>query len=265
MDANHTGRIVRIQKRPKGEVYPHHGSCLAFGVEQQLPIRHFVGSEASHSCNVPDALSTGRNPSGKEPGPSPAKITSTPHAGGPSNRNTNYKTMQTQNQKFDRDTDRDLNRDPLTGEPGSHPVGTGLGAAGGAATGAAIGSVAGPAGTFVGGVIGAVAGGFAGKGVAEQIDPTAEDEYWQEKYENESYYDNAANYDDYGPAYRTGYTGYAEHGGKTFDEAEPALRNSWESVKDRSRLTWDKAKHASRAAWDRVERALPGDSDGDGK
>lgn len=57
MDANHTGRIVRIQKRPKGGVYPPHGSCLAFGVEQQLPIRHFVGSEASHSCNVPDALS----------------------------------------------------------------------------------------------------------------------------------------------------------------------------------------------------------------
>ncbi len=263
MDANHTGRIVRIQKRPKGGVYPHHGSCLAFGGNYPSGILWAARRRILAMCLM--LLVSGRNPSGKEPGPSPAKITSTPHAGGPSNRNTNYKTMQTQNQKCDRDTDRDLNRDPLTGEPGSHPVGTGLGAAGGAATGAAIGSVAGPAGTFVGGVIGAVAGGFAGKGVAEQIDPTAEDEYWQEKYENESYYDNAANYDDYGPAYRTGYTGYAEHGGKTFDEAEPALRNSWESVKDRSRLTWDKAKHASRAAWDRVERALPGDSDGDGK
>ena len=167
--------------------------------------------------------------------------------------------MQNQNQ------DRDLNRDPLTGEPGSHPVGTGIGAAGGAATGAAIGSVAGPVGTIIGGAIGAVAGGLAGKGVAEAVDPTAEDAYWQSNYNRESYYDSASTYDDYGPAYRTGYTGYTEHRGRSFDEAEPTLRNSWENVKGTSRLTWEKAKDASRAAWDRAERAIPGDSDRDGK
>lgn len=166
-------------------------------------------------------------------------------------------TMQTQTQ--------DLNRDPITGEPGSHPVGTGLGAAGGAAAGAAIGTVGGPVGMLVGGAIGAVAGGLAGKGIAEQIDPTAEDEYWQENYNREAYYDNASSYDDYGPAYRSGYTGFAESGGRTFDESEPQLKTAWEKTKQGSRLTWDKAKHASRAAWDRVERALPGDSDGDGK
>lgn len=167
--------------------------------------------------------------------------------------------MQNQNQ------DRDLNRDPLTGEPGSHPVGTGIGAAGGAAAGAAIGSAAGPVGTVVGGAIGAIAGGLTGKGVAEAVDPTAEDSYWQENYNRESYYDPASTYDDYGPAYRSGYTGYGEYRGRSFDEAEPELRNSWERAKGNSRLTWEKAKHASRAAWDRVERAIPGDSDGDGK
>ncbi len=159
----------------------------------------------------------------------------------------------------------DLNRDPITGEPGSHPVGTGLGAAGGAATGAAIGSAAGPVGTLIGGAVGAIAGGLAGKGVAEAVDPTTEDTYWRENHTRADYYDANETYDDYAPAYRAGYTGYAGSEGKDFNQAEPALRDSWEKTKGVSRLTWEKARQASRAAWDRVERAVPGDSDGDGK
>ena len=160
---------------------------------------------------------------------------------------------------------QDLNRDPITGEPGSHPVGTGLGAAGGAAAGAAIGSAVGPVGTLIGGAIGAVAGGLAGKGIAEQVDPTAEDKYWQENHSREVYYDRESTYDDYRPAYQAGYTGYAARAGRSFEEVEPELQNSWDKVKGQSRLSWDKAKQASRAAWDRLERAVPGDSDRDGK
>src|SRR5829696_1050286 len=77
---------------------------------------------------------------------------------------------------------KDLNPDPITGEPGSHPVGTGLGAAGGGAAGAAIGAVGGPVGVAVGAAIGAIVGGLSGKGVAEAIDPTAEQAYWQENF-----------------------------------------------------------------------------------
>lgn len=157
------------------------------------------------------------------------------------------------------------NRDPITGEPGAHPVGTGIGAAGGAATGAAIGSAAGPVGTVVGGVIGAVAGGLAGKGVAESIDPTAEDAYWRNEFPNQTYRDSNSTYDDYEPAYRAGYTAYSTNPNRRFSDVEPELQNSWENVKGKSRLGWEKAKHASRAAWDRVERAIPGDSDRDGK
>lgn len=159
----------------------------------------------------------------------------------------------------------DLNPDPITGEPGSHPVGTGLGAAGGAATGAAIGSAAGPIGTLVGGAVGAIAGGLAGKGVAEAIDPTAEDAYWRENHARTDYAGPDESYDDYAPAYRAGYNGYASRGDRDFVQAEAELRDTWETTKGASRLTWEKAKHASRAAWDRVERALPGDFDGDGK
>jgi len=165
------------------------------------------------------------------------------------------------------DSSRDNNPDPLTGEPGAHPVGTGLGAAGGGATGAAIGMVGGPLGMAVGAVIGAVAGGLAGKGVAEMVDPTAEDAYWEKNHRNQPYYEAGTEYSEWGPAYQTGYRSYATHGaaGKKFDDVESDIRQSYESAKGKSRVGWEKAKHATRAAWDRVERAIPGDSDRDGK
>ncbi len=160
----------------------------------------------------------------------------------------------------------DDNRDPISGAPGSHPVGTGVGAAaGGMATGAAVGTVAGPVGTAVGAAVGAVAGGLAGKAVAEHFDPTAEDAYWRDNYSRQPYYESGMTYDDYSPAYRTGYEGRSRYGGRRFDEVESDLGRDYEGVRGKSRLGWDKAKHAARSAWDRLERALPGDSDRDGK
>ena len=152
-------------------------------------------------------------------------------------------------------TSRDLNADPITGEPGSHPVGTGIGAAGAGAAGAAIGMVAGPVGAAVGAVIGAVAGGLAGHGVAESIDPTAEDAYWRSNYKNQSYASGGdSNYEDYQGAYRTGYTGFAKHGtaGRSFDQAEGDLKNDWENTKGDTKIGWEKAKMATRDAWHRV-------------
>ena len=148
---------------------------------------------------------------------------------------------------------RDANRDPITGEPGSHPVGTGVGtAAGGMAAGAAAGAVAGPAGAVAGAVIGGVAGGLAGKAVAEKIDPTREDEYWKDNYTRESYYDKSLDYEDYSPAYRTGYMGRGQYGDRGFDDVEGDLRKDYENSRGRSKLSWDRAKFAARAAWARV-------------
>jgi hypothetical protein len=172
-------------------------------------------------------------------------------------------------------SDKDLkstaaNRDPLTGAPGAHPVGTGVGAAlGGAAAGAATGTVAGPIGTVIGAAIGAVVGGLAGKGVAEQIDPTVEDTYWRDNYSSRSYVDRGSSYDDYGPAYGYGVAAYNRHAGRPFNEVESDLAQGWDKAKYGSKLGWDSAKHATRDAWervsDRVERAVPGDSDRDGR
>lgn len=163
------------------------------------------------------------------------------------------------------DLSRDANRDPITGAPGSHPVGTGLGSAGGAAAGAAIGAAGGPVGMAVGGLVGAIAGAAAGHAAGEAVDPTAEDTFWQENYQNEIYHDPNYDYGDYGPAYRMGYEGYARSPGRAFEDAEPDLARSWAEDYPESRLRWEDARHAVRAGWHRVERALPGDADGDGR
>lgn len=150
--------------------------------------------------------------------------------------------------------ERSANRDPITGEPGAHPVGTGLGAAGGAAAGAAIGMAAGPPGAFVGGLIGAIAGGAAGHGIAESVDPTAEDAYWREHHQNEPYYDKGYSYADYEPAYRMGYQRYPQFQGRQYEDAERDLEREWEQARGDSRLDWERARPAARAGWHRVER-----------
>lgn len=161
---------------------------------------------------------------------------------------------------------KDQNRDPITGAPGAHPVGTGVGAGGGGIAGAAIGTaVGGPVGAVVGAAVGAIAGGLAGKGVAEMIDPTVEDAYWRDNYSSRPYVDANSSYDDYAPAYKYGWESRTKHVGRSFDEAENDLSSGWEDVKGNSRLGWDRAKHATKDAWHKVERALPGDADGDGR
>jgi phage tail tape-measure protein len=151
---------------------------------------------------------------------------------------------------------RDANRDPITGAPGSHPVGTGLGAAaGGMAAGAAVGTVAGPVGTAVGAAVGAIVGGLAGKGIAEGVDPTAEEAYWSQNYEREPYYEKGYTFADYHPAYRTGWEGRTRYHDKTFDEAERELQADYERNRGQSRLGWDKNRHATRAAWNRFEES----------
>jgi uncharacterized protein YcfJ len=159
----------------------------------------------------------------------------------------------------------DANRDPITDAPGAHPVGTGVGAAGGGAAGAALGAVAGPVGAAIGLVAGAVAGGLGGKAVAEMIDPTVGEEYWREHYSNRSYVRPNTPYDDYAPAYRTGYEGRYRYPGKKFDEVESDLRRDYENSKGNAKLEWEEARHAAVDAWHRVEDALPGDFDRDGR
>lgn len=177
-------------------------------------------------------------------------------------------TTEKHKTKKQRDKKMDDNRDPISGAPGAHPLGTGVGAAAGGVAGAAVAAavaggvtgtaVAGPAGTVAGAAIGAVVGGLAGKGVAENVNPTAEDAYWREQHRREPYYDKNYSYQDYQGAYRTGYEGYHRLGGpgKSFEDAEPELRREYEMSWPNSKLSWEKARPAARAAWSRFDRDL---------
>ena len=148
----------------------------------------------------------------------------------------------------------DSNPDPITGEPGAHPVGTGVGAASAGAAGAAIGAVGGPVGIIAGTVIGAVAGGLAGKGVAESLDPTNEEGYWQANHAT-GLFGNHGSYERYSPAYRTGYEGFNRHGAdKSYYDVEDDLKSTYDKSKEGIGVSWDTAKHAVREAYERAAR-----------
>jgi hypothetical protein len=114
-----------------------------------------------------------------------------------------------------------------------------------------------------GAAIGGIAGGMVGKGAGHLVNPTAEDAYWRTNYQTQPYYTTGYTYDDYSPAYALGYNNARRF--PSYDLAEPHMADEWDRVKGSSRLSWEQAKAASRAAWDRVERAIPGDSDRDGR
>ncbi|PZO38458.1 MAG: hypothetical protein DCF19_16165 [Pseudanabaena frigida] len=154
--------------------------------------------------------------------------------------------------------DTDANRDPISGEPGAHPLGAGVGAAGAGTVATVIGGVVGgPVGAVVGAVIGSVVGGLAGKDVAEQVNPTFEDNHWRETYSSRPYVEGDRTYEEYQPAYRTGYEGYDRYGhsGRSYSEIETDLQRDYEANQT-GNLPWEKAKHAVKDAWDRASTSL---------
>jgi hypothetical protein len=159
-------------------------------------------------------------------------------------------------------------REAMDRAVGSHPMGTSAGAVGGIAAGAAMGSVAGPVGSLVGAAVGGLAGALVGGGIAEMIDPDAEVHYWRDEFPNRPY-GATGNYADYDPAYRYGVDTYARYNGRAWEDVEADLAGGWDGVRGGSSLAWQDARHATRDAWqrlsERAERALPGDSDGDGR
>ena len=149
----------------------------------------------------------------------------------------------------------DLNRDPISGTPGAHPLGTGAGAASGAVAGGVAGlAVGGPVGGIVGIAVGAVAGGLAGKGAAELVNPTAEELFWKETYVREPFYVAGRSFEYYAPGFRAGWEGRVRHDGRSFDEAEPALKANYNLSKSELDPLWQEVRPAAHAAWNRASR-----------
>lgn len=100
--------------------------------------------------------------------------------------------------------------------------------------------------------------------MAEGFDPDVEDTYWRDHYASRPYVRPGSSSDDYRSAYLYGGSRRASLN-TTWDEAEHDLERGWDTAKDKSRLAWNDARNAVRDGWHRVERALPGDADGDGR
>ena len=154
--------------------------------------------------------------------------------------------------------DRGEHRDPLTGTRGARPVGTGMGAMAGGAAGAAFGSVLPGVGNVfgaaIGAIVGALAGGLVGKEIAEMIDPTAEEIYWQHELTARPYYDQRFTFrDDYSFAYAFGYVMRIEYTGREFNDVEHELEKHWEKARGDSRLTWNLARPVIADAWNRCD------------
>lgn len=81
-----------------------------------------------------------------------------------------------------------------------------------------------------------------------------EDLHWRENYKFQPYYNSNLSYQDYQPAYRLGYEGFAEHQDKHYVEVEPELRRRYEDGYDSNGLAWDQARHAARDAWNRAKQ-----------
>ena len=93
--------------------------------------------------------------------------------------------------------------------------------------------------------------------IAETVNPAVEEAFWRENYLREPYYERGYNFDDYYPAYRTGWEGRVRYYGLTYEQCERDLQRDYLRNRGTSQLDWARNRHAVRAAWERFEHTDP--------
>ena len=88
---------------------------------------------------------------------------------------------------------------------------------------------------------------------APQIDARAEEAYWRGHFLREPYYERGYSFEDYLPAYRTGWEGRVRYHGRSFEQAERELARDYQRNRGESLLDWRRNRHAARAAWERYD------------
>ncbi len=105
-------------------------------------------------------------------------------------------------------------------------------------------------------------GAYSGRGVAEAVNPTAEDAYWRENHTSQEWANEGSTYDEYAPAYRTGYEGVMKYAGRDCEQVETDLALDYQKHDPNTALPWDRARPAVKAAWQRVSGTItPRDTD----
>ena len=148
--------------------------------------------------------------------------------------------------------------------------GTGTSAAPSAGMGATPRSGSGSyTGAGIAGAAGAAVAGAAGLSGSRPRTSAEWDTHEQEfrsDYET-NYAGRGGTFDDYAPAYRHGFDNAQNYRGRNWDDVEPDLQRDWE--RNNPGREWSRFKNAARRGWQRmsdaIERAVPGDSDRDGK
>ena len=81
-----------------------------------------------------------------------------------------------------------------------------------------------------------------------------EDNYWQENFTSRPYALGPDYYDRFRPAYRYGFESARDNLGRSWDDAEPDLREGWTRYQTDTGASsaWEEMKAAVRDAWDRV-------------
>ena len=91
------------------------------------------------------------------------------------------------------------------------------------------------------------------------------DTYWRDHYRSRPYVAAGKPFEEYQPAYRYGADARAQYANRKWEEVEADIERGWEKAKGVSKMAWHDAKAAVKDAWHHVERAMPGDADGDGR
>ena len=91
----------------------------------------------------------------------------------------------------------------------------------------------------------------------EHVNPVDEESYWRANYLREPYYERGYRFEDYLPAYRTGWEGRQRYAGRTYEQCERDLQRDYQRNRGASQLDWAKNRHAVRAGWERFEHTDP--------
>jgi hypothetical protein len=99
--------------------------------------------------------------------------------------------------------------------------------------------------------IGVLVGGQSGKKSVE-TDHAEEEAFWRANHPKQNFA-QGRDYQEFHPAYRTGYEGYSEFGstGQSFEETETKLRERYETEDGSPKLPWTVVRPATHAAWHR--------------
>ena len=98
--------------------------------------------------------------------------------------------------------------------------------------------------------------GTGGLAAGEDLDETAEGDYWREHFERRPWYQPGRPYEHYEPGFRLGWQSAADMGDDAteFEDVEGELERRWTYELSSGEMDWEDVREAVRDAWNRSRR-----------